>query len=197
MRSDPSFVHGQHAVTFYRRDAELFGTVGRFVGEGLTSGEPALLIATEPHALGILDDLRARGIDVDRDVARGDIVVIDAVEMLERITVDGEIHPERFARALTAAIEATVSGRPAKAALRAYGEMVDVLWQSGQQDEAIRLEILWNRCAGAHPVSVLCGYAADDFAGQSTGYEAVCRLHSHVVPPDAVAITAPGSNPTA
>jgi MEDS: MEthanogen/methylotroph, DcmR Sensory domain len=196
MRSGSDAGPGQHAVVFYRNDAELFGTVGRFFAEGRAAGEPALLIATEPHAGGILDDLRARGIDVDRAVDRGDIVVIDAVEMLERILIDGEIDPDRFLRALSDSIQSTMGARPSWTMLRAYGEMVDVLCQNGQQDEAIRLEILWNRGADAHTVSVLCGYAADDFTGESTGYEAVCRLHSHVLPPDAPATTR-GSDPIA
>jgi len=181
MLSGSPYVHDRHAVTFYADDDQLFATVGAFVGEGLEMGEPALLIATEPHAIGILDALRARTIDVDGAVTRGDIVVVDAVEMLERIMVDGEVDPDLFAHALGAAIDSTLRGRPAGAALRAYGEMVDVLCQNGQQDEAIRLEILWNRGAADRPVSVLCAYASDAVAGDTTARAAVCRLHSHVV----------------
>jgi len=181
MASDSPYVRGHHAVTFYSSADELFTTVGAFVMEGLALGEPALLIATEQHAIGILDGLRARNLDVDGAVARGDIVVFDALETLERITVDGEIDPDLFDRALAAAIDATVRGRPGGAALRAFGEMVDVLCQNGQQDEAIRLEILWNRFGGTRPMSVICGYASSDFLGQRTAYDAVCRLHSHVV----------------
>jgi len=181
MLTGSPYVHDRHAVTFYANDDQLFTTVATFFGDGLDIGEPALLIATEPHAIGILDALRARQIDVDAAVARGDIVVVDAVETLERIMIDNEIDPDRFARALDTAIESTVKGRPAGTAVRAYGEMVDVLCQNGQQDEAIRLEILWNRGASGRPVSVLCGYAADAVAGDAIGRAAVCRLHSHII----------------
>jgi hypothetical protein len=34
--------------------------------------------------------------------------------------------------------------------IRAYGEMVDVLWQAGQTAAAIRLEMLWNQLAENH-----------------------------------------------
>ena len=57
-----------HAVKFYPNDASLFTTVGGFLSLGLVDGQPALLVATESHLTGILDELRGRFIDVDRVV---------------------------------------------------------------------------------------------------------------------------------
>ena len=52
--------------------------------------------------------------------------------------------------------------------IRVYGEMVDLLWQEGNSDGAIRLEILWNQLASAYEFSLLCGYAMGHFYKETT-----------------------------
>ena len=64
--------------------------------------------------------------------------------------------------------------------VRAYGEMVDVLWQNGQDVAAIRLEMLWNKLAATQAFSLLCGYAMGTFYKDS-GLSDIHRQHSHVV----------------
>jgi hypothetical protein len=68
--------------------------------------------------------------------------------------------------------------------IRAYGEMVDVLWQDGNADGAIRLELLWNQLASTYEFALLCGYAVGHFYKETSGsrFQAVCDQHSHVVP---------------
>jgi hypothetical protein len=50
-------------------------------------------------------------------------------------------------------------GRGRETTIRAYGEMVDLLWKDGRSAASIKLEMLWNRLAGTHDFSLLCGYA--------------------------------------
>jgi hypothetical protein len=66
--------------------------------------------------------------------------------------------------------------------IRAYGEMVDVLWKDGKPDAAIRLEMLWNRLAAKYGFALLCGYAMGSFYKQTKRFEDVCRQHAHIVP---------------
>jgi hypothetical protein len=69
--------------------------------------------------------------------------------------------------------------------MRAYGEMVNLLWQQGKTDQAIALEILWNQLAGIYDFSLLCGYASRAFqiSRGDAGYRHVCAQHTHVLPP--------------
>jgi hypothetical protein len=39
------------------------------------------------------------------------------------------------------------------ATVRAYGEMVDLLWKDGLEEAAIRLETLWNELANTHVIA--------------------------------------------
>src|SRR5215831_18560904 len=53
-----------HAVRFYDNDVSLCRIVAGFLREGLVVGQPALVIATQSHAQGIVAELRARELDV-------------------------------------------------------------------------------------------------------------------------------------
>ncbi len=67
--------------------------------------------------------------------------------------------------------------------MRAYGEMVDVLWQRGERDAAIRLEEFWNDLAKLQTFSLLCAYEMDPL--DPAAYhplECVCKVHTHLIP---------------
>ena len=75
--------------------------------------------------------------------------------------------------------QAGTGGRP----VRAYGEMVALLWDDGLVNAAIQLEAMWNELGQAHPFSLLCGYPAGSVTrdGYLDAFAAVCRLHREVV----------------
>jgi hypothetical protein len=68
--------------------------------------------------------------------------------------------------------------------VRAYGEMVDVLWQRGERDAAIRLEEFWNDLARLQTFCLLCAYYIDhlDPAAYAGPLECVCKVHTHLIP---------------
>jgi hypothetical protein len=179
-QSETSRIHSHHhAVQFYGNDAELFKTVGVFLSEGLVSGQPAVVIATEPHRKDIEAALEARFIDVARARRLGDLVLLDAEETLATFMVDGVPTAAVFKKVVGDVIQQTLRGRE-RTPVRAYGEMVDVLWKQGKTDAAVRLEVLWNDLASTHVFSLLCGYAIGNFYKQTQRYEEVCNLHTHV-----------------
>jgi anti-sigma regulatory factor (Ser/Thr protein kinase) len=71
-------------------------------------------------------------------------------------------------------------GRP----VRAFGEMVGLLWDRGDVSAAIELETLWNALAAELPFSLYCAYHADSMAGHehADALHEVCHLHSALVP---------------
>jgi hypothetical protein len=99
--------------------------------------------------------------------------------MLAAIMVAGMPDAQRFAAAAKEAIERLCASRTDRA-IRAYGEMVDVLWKAGQDVAAIRLEMLWNKLAMSHDFSKVCGYAMGNFY-KDAGLAAIHHQHSHVL----------------
>jgi hypothetical protein len=173
-----------HAVQFYGCDESLFSTVSGFVAEGLIAGQPAVLMATQAHRDGIIAALEKRCISVDRARRLGDLLVVDANEMLDLFLVSGMPNEELFEQHVGGVIEQTLKNRNSNTVVRAYGEMVDVLWKRGRTDAAMSLELLWNRLAARYDFALLCGYSMGNFFKRIDQFQQVCSQHSHVLETD-------------
>src|SRR5204862_6488703 len=129
---------------------------------------PALVVATPAHTARILAAMKDRGLDVDTLRRTGELNLFDARKMLSSFMVGLLPDPLLFKSNMGDVIERLcVNRRPCP--IRAYGEMVDVLWQDGNADGAIRLEILWNQLASTYEFSLLCGYAVGHFYKETVG----------------------------
>ena len=170
-----------HAVRFYGNDAELVETVGAFLSQGLTAGQPAVVIVTPQHGIAIEAMLESHLIDVGAAKRLGDLVMLDADEILATFTVDQFPVGSLFRRSVGGIIEQVRRGRE-RTPVRAFGEMVDVLWKQGKADAAIRLEVLWNNLAETHSFSLLCSYSIGNFYKETDKYHEVCELHTYVHP---------------
>jgi hypothetical protein len=168
-----------HAVRFYEDDASLCRIATGFVGDGLASGDPAVVIATPPHRAGIVDGLGALSFDVERLKQRGDLRLLDVEETLSTFMKDGMPDPVAFQRSMGGVLDEVARGR-SQLTVRAYGEMVDWLWKNGDVTAALRLEVLWNELADSRVFSLLCGYSMGNFYKHGA-YEDICRQHTHVV----------------
>jgi hypothetical protein len=168
-----------HAVSFYDSPAVLTATVADFVVEGWKRGQPALIIATPEHRAGILAELDALHFDTRVAQVSSDLLILDAAETLATFMNDGMPDTARFTEIATRTL-AAIGGDGQGCVVRAYGEMVDLLWKQGQEAAAIRLEMLWNRLATTHAFSLLCGYAMGN-SYRDAGREAIHNQHTHVL----------------
>ncbi len=92
----------------------------------------------------------------------------------------GRLDPAAFDRVIGDLLrQAGTGGRP----VRAYGEMVALLWDDGLVNAAIQLEAMWNELGRAHSFSLFCGYPAGSVTrdGHLDAFAAMCRLHQEVV----------------
>ena len=167
-----------HAVRFYEDDRSLCRIVSNFIAEGLALEQPAVVIATRPHIDAIVDNLAQSAIDVALLQQQGDLLLLDAHEALATFMTNGQPHPDLFRATASRVLEQVARGRTNT--IRAYGEMVDILWRDGMTAAAIKLEMLWNHLANTHDFSLLCGYAMGNFYKDAT-IDDVCRHHTHVV----------------
>jgi signal transduction histidine kinase len=97
--------------------------------------------------------------------------------------VDGLPNAELFNLHVGRAVESTVA-RNRRVRVRAYGEMVDLLWRDGNTQGALRLEELWNDLSKTHAVSLMCAYVMGRFYkdDRAEDLRAICRAHHRVVP---------------
>ena len=171
-----------HAVRFYDNDKSLAQIVARFLSEGLAEGKPGIVVATPSHRVAILRELVAESLDVVQLQRSHDFVLLDAQEELSKFMANGKPDAEAFTNSMCEVIKRACRGRR-DCTVRIYGEMVDVLWQDGQQAAAITLEMLWNELANTKVFSLLCGYSMGHFY-KDANFQQVCSQHTHIVSAD-------------
>jgi PAS domain S-box-containing protein len=172
-----------HAVQFYETDTFLADVVARFVVDGIAAGEPSVLIAAPDHRDAFLRRAVELGGDITAALAAGRLVMLDARATLASF-MDGDVPDRGRFRAVIGEVLARTSAAGNGGRVRAYGEMVEVLWREGKAAAAIRLEELWSELASQHAFSLLCAYSLSVFDGEpdAKGFDAVCAAHQHVAP---------------
>ncbi|MEA2786399.1 MAG: hypothetical protein QOF71_2503 [Candidatus Eremiobacteraeota bacterium] len=175
--------HAAHLVQLYGADpAPLVRSVGRYLADGLAAGEGAVVITTGPHCDAFLAELRALGADPAAAAAAGRLVVLDAHETMARFVVDGQPDRELFEATVRPVLTAVRERCPA--GVRAYGEMVGVMWEAAQYAAATRLEAFWNALLSGGAFRLFCAYPIDVCGDGFTpsDIDAVMSTHTHVVP---------------
>jgi hypothetical protein len=164
-----------HFVQLYQERGPLADAVAEYVGTGLGRGEAVVVIAT-PEMRNALSS-RLNGNHAQRE---GNLSLLDAERTLERFMADGMPQWQKFHAVIGGLIAELRLRYPA---VRAYGEMVDVLWQRGERDAAIRLEEFWNELGALQTFSLFCAYRIDPLDGSQYGgaLESICRVHPHLI----------------
>jgi hypothetical protein len=179
---DEAGQHG-HLLQFYKADEPLLNrNVGQFLWEGLLRGEGLLVVAAQERRDSVASHLRRLGVDIPLVVREGQLMLLDAQEMLDRFMVNGVPDRNLFRQVIGGALEA-VRPRTGKASIRVYGEMVGLLWQAEEYSAAIQLEEYWNQLLHSDGFVLFCGYPIDIFAEdfERSRIEALLCAHTHCV----------------
>jgi len=174
-----------HVVQFYSDDTFLLDGLGRFMGTALGAGDAAIVIATLDHRDGLARQIRMRGFDLDKALAQGRYVALDAAQTLAEFMVNGSPNAARFSEAIgpiVARARAAAEGKRSRVV--AFGEMVALLWAAGNPRAAIRLEELWNDLAKQHCFALRCAYPMGSFdkVEHAEPFLQICGEHSAVIP---------------
>ena len=173
-----------HFVQLYQADElALARNVGLYLWEGIRRGDGVLVIVTPEHRELFCRQLEQLGADTRQAIESRQLVFLDAHNTLAEFMVGGQPDWYSFEAAVSAAMRKVA---PAKqdAGLRAYGEMVGILWNARQFAAAIRLEQLWNKLLEQSSFSLYCAYAIDVFGKEFhvANLDGVLCTHTHLVP---------------
>lgn len=168
---------GDHACHVYTDDAALLDTLCGFVGGGLWTGESAIVIATDAHLLRLEEMLRQSGLDLAHFRSTDAYIPLSADVSLSKFMEGGWPDAARFEAFVAPTI---VRARRGGREVRAFGEMVALLWARGQYAATVRLEHLWNKALEREKIRLVCGYPKGDFArGNADIVRQIDALHSH------------------
>jgi len=156
---------------------------GHFLGGALKHHGTAIAIATPPNAAGILARLASMGCEPEARVQDGSLIVEDSAQMLARFATRGVIDADRFDRTVGRAMRAAVE-RAGGAPVRAFGDMVGILWQREERTAAMQLERLWRDLQCELGFALFCSYPIDVFSEEfvSEDVRGIFDVHTHAFP---------------
>src|SRR5207249_5058658 len=112
----------------------------------------------------------------------GRLVSLEAAATLERF-MRGEQPDRNLFETVIGGVLREVRARASSGKVRAFGEMVGVLWAEGNRPAAIRVEEFWNDLMRGNGFSLFCGYPIDLFGneGEMEGLHSVLGTHTHLL----------------
>ena len=169
----------EHSVQIHADQQLLMDALEGFASSGLRAGDAVLVIATEPHRRALDQRLRRRGFALDQARAEQRYLPLDAAGSLAQFMVDGWPDEARVNDWAGRLVRQAGAGRR----VRAFGEMVALLWKQGQSEAALRLENLWDEQCRQAGLWLFCAYPRQCFAGDPPeGLRQVCAHHARVFP---------------
>ena len=168
----------RHDVQFYQDDLALTACVADFLAEGIRAGQPCIAITTPVHRRAFTAYLKTLGIDAASLDAK-QLLWLDAHETLASFMEGNHPNVPLFHAMANTMLEELIGARR-YVTVRAFGEMVDVLWRDGKPEAAFQLEELWNEIANAYSLALLCSYHHGGMMNERD-IARIARLHTTIV----------------
>jgi hypothetical protein len=166
-----------HMVQFYEDNDALLNSLEGFVSGGIQADETVIVIATPLHLHSLEKRLKQMDVNVVEAILKHKYIPVDAESALSKFMVNGLPDEVKFLEFLSDLL-ALANGRK----IRAFGEMVALLYQQGNKEATIRLELLWNAFCHSGALSLFCAYPKDIFGKEKEEDSLeICDAHSTVI----------------
>jgi DcmR-like sensory protein len=171
-----------HLVQFCDAEEPVLANVSGYLSAGLKQGDALLVIASAKRNSSLARALQESGADLYTEFRERRVLFADAEQTLSRFMIDGQPEWGRFQRTVGALIENLQA--KSDRTLRAYGEMVGILWKQREFTAAIRLEHYWNKILSSNSFHLFCSYPIDLFGKDfhPGAIDALLAAHTHLVP---------------
>ena len=169
----------EHLVQIYDNDKIFLDTLEGFTGSGFLADETVIIIATSRHLDALNDRLFSQGFDLNQLITSNKYMPIDANNLLSSFLVNDWIDEKVFNGFITGLIS-HASLRKTK--IRAFGEMVAILWERGLYPATLQLEKLWNKLHARSEFILFCAYPKIGFTRSATeSIDEICKQHGKVI----------------
>jgi hypothetical protein len=168
-----------HIVQIYENDKVFMDTLEGFVGSGFLAGDSVVVIATGEHLGLLIGRLINQGFDISELISSDQFIPLEATVTLSKFMNNKYPDEDRFHQVVTGIIKrAQKNDRK----VRAFGEMVAILWQQGHNGATVQLENLWNQLHGKNDFSLFCAYPKIGFTQNAAeSIQKICACHSRVI----------------
>jgi hypothetical protein len=169
----------EHVVQIYENDDIFLNLLSGFVSGGVNAGECAVVIATATHLEALNERLTDLGYAVPSLISQTQYIPLDAEETLSKFMVNDWPDENLFNQVIN---EVIVKAKGNNRKVRAFGEMVAILWAKGHIGATVRLEHLWNRFCENEAFCLFCAYPRTGFtqdAAESVMH--ICSAHTKMI----------------
>lgn len=168
-----------HVVQVYDNDVIFIDTLTGFVESAIRSHESAIVIATNAHLSALEAKLEKCGHSIEALISDNKFIPVSAEDMLHDLLINDKPDEYKFNEAISGLL------KHAKLNLknvRAFGEMVAILWAEGKKDATLQLEHLWNKLCIQDSFCRYCAYPKELFPkNEADAVKTVCDCHSKVI----------------
>jgi MEDS: MEthanogen/methylotroph, DcmR Sensory domain len=173
----------RHSIVFYASEAFPSRSIAENFAQGLWSGESAFIVATKEHLNAVLLYLKEFNFDICALQDRGELICVEAHTALRELRRGGRIGRASVENFFVRRLDQLITASAMKRA-RLMGEVVSLLVEEEQPDDALELEQCWNRMSSAYPIQVTCAYRESAFAKKTVleRFGALCDEHDAVIP---------------
>ena len=168
-----------HLVQIYDNDKIFLDTLEGFTGSGFLANETVVVIATSQHLDALNQRLSAQGFDLNKLINSNRYIPVDAANLLSAFLVNDWIDEKIFHGFIKSMLD---HARQGNNKIRAFGEMVAILWERGLYPATIQLEKLWNELHSRSEFTLFCAYPKIGFTQCARdSIDTICRQHGKVI----------------
>ena len=169
----------EHVVQIYENDTMFLELLAEYVSDGFQKNESVVIIATREHLHLLEERLKNLSFDIFTLRLQDRFIALDAHQVLSRFMIGGWPDEILFRHAVKEILSrAGKNGRP----VRAFGEMVAILWAQGHNGATIQLEHLWNDLQESESFTLYCAYPRAGFTRHAS--ESIMHIygtHSKII----------------
>ena len=168
-----------HVVQIYENDGVFLDALAGFVGGGINACECVIVLATANHLEALYFKLYSYAINVRALISDDRYIPLDAEATLSKFMVNGWPDEQLFNETISSLVErGACKGRR----VRAFGEMVAILWGQGHNGATVQLEHLWNKFCEKNNLSLFCAYPKSGFTENiNDSMKGICDCHSKMI----------------